>query len=312
MTRLSLGRRMRGGSLVEFVLVIPALLMVGLALIQYSLMYHAKSQLNYASFEGARAGSIANGKLETIEDAIKRALVGYYGGGRDVGELADAYARMNADLAKSALRIEVLSPTKESFDDYASPALASALKTSARVIPNVHIAHLSCPRDNPGCNSDPATNSSGQSLVDANLLKLRITYGIPPQKQIPLVGPFMNWALDKFLMASDPDAFRKSLLADGRLPVVSHATIRMQSEAIENEKTVSIPGPGSATPSDPGTPPTTGEPLPNCPLGDPDCKPKPPACDPFTDPRGCRPPGCAEADPTCDPGCGTRYCCIPK
>ena len=32
-------------------------------------------------------------------------------------------------------------------------------------------------------------------LQDANLLKLRITYGIPAGKQIPLAGPFMASAL---------------------------------------------------------------------------------------------------------------------
>lgn len=301
----------RGATLVEFVVVVPTVLFLLMTLIQYGLLYHAKSQLNYATFEAARAGTMQNANPAAIRTAFTRALTGYYGGGTSSAQLAASYAKALADTIPANVRIEILSPTQESFDDYASPALASKLKTSSRVIPNSNLAFIQCPIDVPGCNKDPKTNKSGQTLADANLLKLRITYGIPEKKQIPLAGKFMNWALS-VLNGGDTDVFRKGLVAAGRIPVVTHTVMRMQSPAYENAN-ASIPGPGNeGKPTDPGPAPGPGPgpgggQLPKCPATDPACTP---ACDPATAPDGCLPPGCAQGDANCDPGCGKNYCCL--
>lgn len=314
----------RGATLVEFVVVVPTLLFLLMNLIQYGLLYHAKSQLNYATFEAARAGTTNNADPAAIHTAFTRAMTGYYGGGTTTAQLATSYAKAVADANDAngdgnptdpSVRIEILSPTKESFDDYASPALASKLKTSSRVIPNSNLAFIQCPMDVPGCNNNPKTNKSGQTLLDANLLKLRITYGIPERKQIPLAGKFMNWALS-VLNGGDTDVFRKGLVAAGRIPVVTHTVMRMQTPAYENAN-ASIPGPGNdGKPTDPGPAPGPGPgpgdgQLPKCPVTDPACTPEPgPACDPATAPDGCLPPGCAQGDASCDPGCGKNYCCL--
>ncbi|MFP5407659.1 MAG: TadE/TadG family type IV pilus assembly protein [Gammaproteobacteria bacterium] len=301
----------RGATLVEFVVVVPTVLFLLMNLIQYGLLYHAKSQLNYATFEAARAGTTQNAKPDAIHAAFTRAMTGYYGGGTSTAQLATSYAKAVADTTVTNVRVEILSPTKESFDDYASPGLQSKLKTSSRVIPNSNLAFIHCPIDVPGCNKDPKTNKSGQTLADANLLKLRITYGIPEKKQIPLAGKFMNWSLG-ILNSGDPDAFRQGLVAAGRIPVVTHTVMRMQSPAYENAN-ASIPGPGNdGKPEDPGPAPgqVDGS-LPKCPVTDPACTPEPkPACDPATDPNGCLPPGCTQGDASCDPGCGKNYCCL--
>lgn len=303
----------RGATLVEFVVVVPTVLFLLLNLIQYGLLYHTKSQLNYAAFEAARAGTTGNADPGAIQVAFIRAMTGYHGGGTSTSQLAASYARAAAEAPYT--RIEILSPTKESFDDYASPELAARLKTGKRVIPNSNLAFITCPVDVPGCHNDPRTNASGQTLADANLLKLRITYGIPERKQIPLAGRFMNWALDT-LNPGDSDAFRQGLVKAGRIPVVTHIVMRMQSPAIESSN-ASIPGPGNdGKPTDPGPGPKGGE-LPKCPATDPACvpgaqpEPKPgPQCDPAIDPDGCLPPGCEQGDASCDPGCGKNYCCL--
>ncbi|HRQ55942.1 MAG TPA: pilus assembly protein [Azoarcus taiwanensis] len=269
-------RPQRGATLVEFVIVGPLVLFILLALMQYALAFHAKSQLNYATFEAARAGTVSNANPTAIRTAFDRAMTGYHGGGTTTAQLAASRARATAESAY--VRIEILSPTRESFDDFHSPALAARMGVGSRVIPNANLAHLECPTDRPGCNRNPASNASGQTLSDANLLKLRITYGIPPQKQIPLAGPFMTRTV-AFLNPADPDAFRASLLAQGRIPVVTHTVMRMHSPAIEAAN-VSIPGPGNAgSPSDPGPPPE-GPTLPVCPVTDPACTTPPPVLPP--------------------------------
>lgn len=259
----------RGATLVEFIVVAPTLLTMTLAMMQTALMFHAKSNLNYATFEAARAGAIQHARPAAIQVAFARAMIGYYGGGRDTGELAASHERAFEDLV-SGMRIEILSPTRESFDDYHSPRAAHALGVSSRVIPNTHLALLDCPADRPACPRDPASNRSGQSLRDANLLKLRVTYGIPRSKQVPLAGRFFVWAVST-MFPTHPDAFRRALLAQGRIPVVAHVTLRMQSDAIENHLLASTPGPGNhGRPLDPGAP-AEPEPLPECRWADPLC-----------------------------------------
>ncbi|MES2950567.1 MAG: TadE family protein [Pseudomonadota bacterium] len=280
--RTSYKEHQTGATLVEFVIVTPTLLFMLMMLIQLGLMYHAKSQVNYATFEAARAGATGNANAATIKVAFDRAMTGYYGGGTTTGELATSFAKAVADSTVAA-RIEILSPTKESFEDFNSPMLASKLGAS-RVIPNSNLAFISCPVDVPGCNTNPAGNQSGQTLQDANLLKLRITYGIPKAKQIPLAGPFLNKILG-FLNASDSDLFRAGLVAAGRIPVVAHTVMRMQSPAIEGNN-ASSPGPGNAgTPIDPGPLPP-GPQLPTCPVTNPTCVPTPPVTPGPTCPNG--------------------------
>ena len=288
----------RGATLVELVIAGPLLLFILLVLMQYALLFHARSQLNYATFEAARAGTVANARLAAIRTAFERAMTGYHGGGTTTAELAASRAKALAEAPFT--RIEIVSPTRESFDDYHSPALAARMGASGRVIPNSNLAHLDCPIDRPGCHSNPAVNASGQTLHDANLLKLRITYGIPAKKQIPLAGPFMTRAL-ALLDPADGDAFRAGLIADGRIPVVAHTVMRMQSPAIESGN-ASSPGPGNAgKPVDPGPPPQ-GPGLPKCPVSDP-------ACAPPTEPSPAPEPVPGGCDPLTDPGCSSLPSC---
>ncbi|HET9644228.1 MAG TPA: TadE/TadG family type IV pilus assembly protein [Burkholderiaceae bacterium] len=251
-------KRQRGASLAEATIVLPLLLFSVLAVIQAALVFHAKSSVNYAVFQAARAGTMDHARIDTIKAAFKKAILPYYGGGRTTEELADSAAKVAEDVTDISLRIEILSPTRESFQDYNSPRLQTELNQTEPVIPNVGLDELTCPRDGPDCNSNPATNASGQTLLDANLLKLRITYGIPPAKQMPMVGRFYTWALNQ-LNSAGGDSFKQALLDAGRIPVVTQTVMRMQSEPIRNAAMVSSPGAGnSGNPVDPGPAPGPG------------------------------------------------------
>lgn len=278
-------RRQSGAGLLEATLVLPLFLFIVLATVQAALVFHAKGSANYATFEAARAGTVHNARIDAIHLAFQKAMLPYYGGGRTPAELAATAAKVAADLGHAAVRVQILSPTQESFEDFASPERQAALKLAEPVIPNVGLDELVCPRDVPGCDGNPATNRSGQTLLDANLLKLRVTFGIPPGKQMPLVGRFYTWALEK-TGATSTDPFATALVQAGRIPLVTHTVMRMQSEAFRNAAMVSRPGPGNAgTPKDPGAQPSI--PLPSCPWWDPACQSCPdgadsPKCTPLT------------------------------
>jgi outer membrane protein OmpA-like peptidoglycan-associated protein len=233
----------RGAAMVEFVVVGPVLTLIGLAILQYSLIYAARNQANHAGFMAARAGSMHNASAESISAAYLRSLAPLYGGGGNPVDIAAAVDRATADM-QGNYRIELINPTSASFSDFNDPALQKLLKTQARVIPNSGLAMR-----------DPADiqPASKQNIFDANLLKLRITHGYRPG--VPMAARVFAEAL----AATDDgkDAFRSQLLAAGRVPLSYDVTLHMNSDAIEWADPVWISG-GSKTGTDePGAPPGT-------------------------------------------------------
>jgi outer membrane protein OmpA-like peptidoglycan-associated protein/uncharacterized membrane protein (UPF0127 family) len=266
----AMAMRQRGAAMVEFAVVGPLLILIGLASVQYGLIYNAKNVINHASFMGARAGAMANAKIETVRNSYIRAMVPLYGGGRNAQEIAASLARATQDFALNS-RIELLNPTRESFDDWHDPRLQSVLNTNGkRVIPNRHLARnlgdraalvaLGNSRDIQDIGGSVVKNQSGQSLADANMLKIRVTHGYEPG--VPLMGmiytKFLKW------MDTGQDAFATALLNQGRIPMVSHVMVQMHTDAIEGSN-ISAPGMGNnGQPQDPGPPPQTTEPPPQC------------------------------------------------
>lgn len=271
-------RRQQGSALVEFAIVGPLLTAIGMALLQYAMVFTAKSHINHATFMAARAGSTGNASLSTIEDAYIKALIPLYGGGKDMAELAQTHARVRADLSSGGyLRIDILNPTHESFDDFADPALKD--KYQARAISNTNQA-FSAQLTQVGA-------KSGQTLQDANLLKLQVIHGF--ELKVPIVSKVYLTALRAADSGQDP--FYSQLIRNGRIPVISHVTLAMQSDPVENSAMVGTPGTGSpGSPGDPGTPPKP--PPPQCPstgcVGEPGTggEPDPPGTDP-SDPGFC-------------------------
>jgi Flp pilus assembly protein TadG len=284
--------RQRGSAMIEFAVVGPLIAMLGLGLLQYGMLFFAKNQINYATFMAGREGSVAHADLGAVRQAYARALAPLYGGGENPAEVAEAVGKAGADTADN-VRIELLNPTKESFNDWNDPALQTLLKTGGRrAIPNSALATKAV----------EVRTSSGQSLQDANLLKLKITHGYLPKV------PFVSKLYLTYLKWLDPhnDAFFSKLVDAGRIPVVTHVTVEMQSDAIESDANVSIPGPGNGgKPTNPGDPPVNSGPPPECTnLGCEVSGPTPqPACNPFTDPNRC------QSTPECVPS--SQMCCIP-
>jgi uncharacterized membrane protein (UPF0127 family) len=285
-----------GSAMIEFIVVGPLIVLLGLSILQYGMVFFAKNQINYAAFMAAREGAFAHADLSAIQRAYVRALAPMYGGGETPAELAESVAKASADMAGNA-QIQILNPTKESFSDWNDETLQALLKTGSRhVIPNASLAtHIN--------QASEVRPSSGQSLQDANLLKLKITYGYVPK--VPIIGKlyttYLKWG------DSHTDAFQTQLINDGRIPVVTHVTLEMQSDAIEPDNPISTPGLGNGgKASNPGTTPATPGPPPDC--SNLDC-PTPtssapePSCNPFTDPNHCDPPT------ACVPN--SQMCCVP-
>lgn len=279
-----------GAAMVEFVVVGPVIALMGLGVLQYGMLYNAKNLINHASFMAARAGAMGNAQMSTIQSSYVRALIPLYGGGRTAAEIADSACKAQDAVNGTRVclsgndmraRIEIISPTRESFEDWNDPRLQALLNTGARrVIPNRQLAYrlgdraalesLGNSRDLVSVGGMWVKSRSGQSLSDANILKIRITHGYEPK--VPLMGriysQFLRWLDDR----SDP--FATAIITAGGIPVVSHVTVQMQTDAIESTN-MSIPGMGNnGTPVDSGPPPQPEGPPPECiTMG---CSPPPP------------------------------------
>jgi hypothetical protein len=106
-------------------------------------------------------------------------------------------------------RIEILSPTAADFADFASE------EPTGRVIRNDALQFRSV----------AAGSRSGRSLQEANLLRIRVHYCHP------LDVPFVRQLLLGILGILESDARVLACYAAGRVPLVSEATVNMQSDA---------------------------------------------------------------------------------
>ncbi|OIQ98716.1 hypothetical protein GALL_192170 [mine drainage metagenome] len=285
--------RERGSAMIEFALVGPVITLLGMAILQYALLFFAKNQINHAGFMAARAGAMRHADIGNMKLAYARALIPLYGGGRDSGELKQAFDKAAKDVSAN-VKFELLNPARESFDDWRDERLQEAIGDGRRVIPNDGLAFR-----------DPAKigTQSAQSIQDANLIQIRITHGY--ELKVPLI----NTVIEYMLRWSDDggDPFVSALYRNDRIPVVSHVMLQMQSDAIEPNDPVSMPvANGDGAPQESEETTSDDRPPPSCltigctVLAEPDA---PANTDPASggDPS---PPGCPPGDPDCAQMCG--------
>ena len=211
---LSTVRHQRGASLVEFSIIALSVVLVGLFTLQLGLLYHAKTTLNYAVFEAARAGAVNNAKMSAIREELGIRLAPLQGGDGTRNSALAAIARSTLYLNDPInTRIAILNPTPAAFRDWAVRDQGSG----QRFIPVNHLRHQSY---------DIGAHS-GLSLRDATLLKLQVTHGV--DLRVPVVGKLMTGAM-RWIDIGNAVYYLRD-----KWPIQSVATVRMQSDALEAE-----------------------------------------------------------------------------
>jgi hypothetical protein len=165
----------------EYIIILPALLMLVLGAIQFALLYEIKSTLNYAVFVGARQGALKNASTTSIKDGIAAGMTPLFTFDPDVGGLLKGRAIAMIEVFNPlTMNVAVLSPTAKAADDFGidDPDDTSSPKKK-RIIPNDNLTYR--PTSNGG--------SSGINIQDANLLKVRVTYCAK------LIVPLVNVAI---------------------------------------------------------------------------------------------------------------------
>lgn len=229
--------RSRGATLMEFLIVFPLAALLVLGLIQAGFIYMAKLTLNHATFMAARVGATHNADPGAMRTALVRGLIPFHQNNFE----SDNSARLlkAAALAKledlnplTRAKLERLNPSPASFDDFgvSDPKLKGVV-----YIPN----------DNLEWRSMGLGAKTQQTLRDANVLKIRVTYGY--ELKVPLMAGIISrvmcsgstgveaWGKVSMLESVYTPAQLVCLryYLQGRLPIESTALIEMQSPAYQ-------------------------------------------------------------------------------
>jgi hypothetical protein len=162
--RLKRRQGMGGQSMVEFLILLPSLLLIVFGIIQFSLIFQANSILRHAAFIGARQGALSNGKMESIKDGVASAMTPLFmrvnsPSGPGINDLARARMISTIEIFNPHTTfIEILSPTSDAFEEH------NTFHNNVFAIPNDNLMYR------------PTAIKGGVSVQDANLLKIRVSY----------------------------------------------------------------------------------------------------------------------------------------
>ncbi|MES9825800.1 MAG: RHS repeat-associated core domain-containing protein [Candidatus Thiodiazotropha endolucinida] len=224
----------RGAAMTELLVSLPALLLMGLGGLQSALLFDAKTTINYATFEAARKGAVNHAQSDAMRRELGLRLAPLFGGDGSAEKALSAITHASLDVQDSRFtEIEIINPTIEAFDEFGREIVDPRSGDVHFGIPNSRLRWRE--RD---------VGRSGVNIQDANLLKVKVTYGY--QLKVPL----MDRVIPAVMRLVDPEHIH--YYNARRLPITSVATVRMQSDAWRDDNNVHMMPPGGG-----GTPPST-------------------------------------------------------
>ncbi|GHU47697.1 hypothetical protein AGMMS50289_23270 [Betaproteobacteria bacterium] len=231
-------RRQCGATMTEFIIAMPVFILFIFLIAELALMYQAKSVVDMATLAAARAGAVNGARPSSMEDAAAIALTPLYTHGTNTTDVIKGGLVANMDTQLPAVygsdwrdwggyspgvarvvRIDILSPTRDMMNSFAVTR-TGANGTRSRVIPNDNLMYRQ------------STEFSGVNVQDANLLKIKLTYLYATKMPLTqyFFAPFVDANLTRTLFTNDLPRGISSPEMEGRVPLVSYATVRMQSD----------------------------------------------------------------------------------
>jgi len=179
-----LGRALRGQAMVEFIIILPVLILLIFGAIQIGFIYSAKTTLNYATFQAARLGAVNHATYSSMRRGLIRGLAPLYTSSASLTSLeGDVEAGIDSGGAKRDAQTEVdgytriirLSPTSSQLEE---SGFAVELDDGTLAIPNDNLMYR------------PSGRVDGATIQDANLLKIRVQYCY--KLMVPLVNKIIG------------------------------------------------------------------------------------------------------------------------
>jgi Flp pilus assembly protein TadG len=165
-----------GQATIEYLYVVPILLLLLLASLQFIFIYEAKQTLNYATFVATRAGALNNGAMAAIQDGLAAGLAPLFAHDTTQDALKVARRTAKTELGNNKLAlIEIVNPNAGALSGFGGSG----------EIPNDNLMYRSA-----------SDLQGGMNVQDANLLKVRVTYCVR------LVVPIVNRMIFGFAVAT--------------------------------------------------------------------------------------------------------------
>ncbi|MDO3386259.1 TadE/TadG family type IV pilus assembly protein [Gilvimarinus sp. SDUM040013] len=162
-------RLTKGQAMIEFVIIIPVLLLLIFGAIQIAFIYSAKTTLNYATFQAARVGATNHATYSALRRGLIRGLAPLFTNSGTLGDQRDDIA---AGIDSGGTRRDAVFEV----DNYTR--IIRVNPTSAMLdvggFGEVVDGNIAIPNDN--LMYRPTWEVDGASIQDANLLKIRVQY----------------------------------------------------------------------------------------------------------------------------------------
>ncbi|WP_066634309.1 hypothetical protein [Bordetella sp. H567] len=219
--------RQRGGGTAAFAIAAVPLLFCALLAIEGARWHITRQALHLALLEAARAGATAHGRPAAIEQAFETALLPLF---HPPGPHKSPRARMRASFlavtqqtGAPPWRIDVLSPTAGAYADFGDTTLRVAGARGLPAISNDYQAEQHLRRRRMGWPGGRGPRS-GQTIFEANTLRLRLAYAHPPM--VPGVRTLLR-RLASVAGGRDPAA------RAGMLRIAMELDLPMQSHPVQ-------------------------------------------------------------------------------
>lgn len=223
-------RKQRGQSATEFIIVMPVLLLLCLGMIQFALLYQAKSTVNYATLQAARAGAVENGRKAAMLNGFGRGIAPLFAHTNNLATQQMAVVTATVEARNPGITsLKVINPTSAALADFGRSNYYAG--KSVTEIPNDTLMYR----------NTQAGASSGLSIQDANLLKISVTYCY--DLYVPFINRVIFYLVNGIsniyssgnsgglgLPGNMNRCYAYSSASGGfRIPIESEAIVRMQS-----------------------------------------------------------------------------------
>ncbi|MDO6748340.1 TadE/TadG family type IV pilus assembly protein [Gilvimarinus sp. 1_MG-2023] len=189
----------RGQAMIEFVIIIPVLLLLIFGAIQIAFVFSAKTTLNYATFQAARVGATNHATYSALRRGLIRGMAPLFTNSSSLGGMQDDIAsgidsggtrRDAVSEVDAYTRIIRINPTSAMLD----------LSGFGETIDS----NIAMPNDN--LMYRPTWQVDGASIQDANLLKIRVQYCY--KLMVPLVNKIIG-SLSELNNRKAPGSYRQ-------------------------------------------------------------------------------------------------------
>lgn len=210
--------RSTGQAMTEFIIVAPVALLLIFSILQFSMVYQAKTALNYAVFSAAREGAVNGATMESVQRGFAVGFAPFYTYEDDAQAVPYAVDKVYEHIDDGLIVFSRINPPATAFSDFSS-ILEEDGDTGWDALPNDNLMY----RD---ANRGAATQLS---IQDANLLKIGVMYCYP------LSFPLVNTVISNLAEAGGLENGEYcNTVSQPSLPIIASAIVRMQSNVLDD------------------------------------------------------------------------------